>query len=247
MSLVNQIDVFIISDNRLFIDSVTHEFAASKGNVCLRGWAATLAEATEKLECSTPSTLLLDTGIEAASTVEFVFETKVRFPTLNIIVMGLKPDSDETILEFIEAGASGYILEDSGFDELLHAIESVHRKQTVCSPRIAASIIERLAELSKQQSQRQTQSALTPRELEVLELITQGLGNKQIAQQLNISLFTAKNHVHNILMKLQVRYRRDAISQARQNNFAERAWLSRLPVRQDWISNNKPGHRSQKE
>ena len=89
-----------------------------------------------------------------------------------------------------------------------------HRGEAVCSPRIAYSVFSRVARLAQQQQldrQHNSHQKLTAREVEVLQLIAHGLSNKEIAGRLHKSLYTIKNHVHNILEKLQVHYRQDAI------------------------------------
>lgn len=241
MSLDQQIHVFIISDNRLFTDAVALSFSASE-EISFAGSDADLFNAIAKIEGLPVDIVLVDTGMESVPAVQAVLDIKRIFPEASIIAFGLEPEGNEAILEVIEAGASGYILQDACLADLLVTIDAVHRKQTLCSPSIAASIIERITELSWERSKRQMQTRpqpqvpLTPRELQVLELIKKGLGNKQIAKQLNISLFTAKNHVHNILIKIQVRSRRDAITHSRLNHAMESSWLSRSHIEADWIS-----------
>jgi DNA-binding NarL/FixJ family response regulator len=121
---------------------------------------------------------------------------------------------EENVVEYIEAGALGYVLRSASFSELVNIILSVYQGQSPCSSRIAASVFARYSELSRQQSmQRLVQkTALTLREVYVLQLMSVGLSNKEIAQHLNIALRTVKNHVHNIFGKLQVHYREDAIN-----------------------------------
>ena len=139
------------------------------------------------------------------------------------------------MLEFIEAGANGYVLKDSSFAEMLRTIKAVHQGQTPCSPRITASVFARISELSQARHRRERlpQVRLTPREKEILRLIAARLSNKEIAQQLDIALHTVKNHVHHILEKLQVHYRREAIRCAYENGILKRAWRFQSPVEQD--------------
>lgn len=134
-------------------------------------------------------------------------------PSLSILVMGVSARS-EKILKFIEAGAAGYILRNESIDELLEAIRAVQQGKALVSPEIAAALIGRVAELAQILSHIDPEVAasadLTPREREVLELIAQNLKNREIADRLVIEVGTVKNHVHNILEKLEVNSRQEA-------------------------------------
>jgi two-component system, NarL family, nitrate/nitrite response regulator NarL len=118
----------------------------------------------------------------------------------------------------VEAGARGYVLRGASIDNLRIAVESIARGETVCSPQITYSMFSRLAELAHHAMGAQT--ILTTREMEILQLISQGWSNKRIANHLFVSLYTVKNHVHNILKKLQVQHRLEAVAYAYQ-----RYWL----------------------
>jgi DNA-binding NarL/FixJ family response regulator len=132
---------------------------------------------------------------------------------VKVLILGLAESKTE-ILRYIEAGAAGYILQDDSVDDLLEKIRTTYDGQALVSPEIAAVLVSRVAELS--QSPAATVSRpdltveLTPREREILELIRQDFSNQEIAAQLTIEVGTVKNHVHNILEKLNVSSRRDA-------------------------------------
>jgi two-component system, NarL family, nitrate/nitrite response regulator NarL len=132
---------------------------------------------------------------------------------VKVLILGLAESKTE-ILRYIEAGAAGYILQDDSVDDLLEKIRTTYDGQALVSPEIAAVLVSRVAELS--QSPAATVSRpdltveLTSREREILELIRQDFSNQEIAAQLTIEVGTVKNHVHNILEKLNVNSRRDA-------------------------------------
>ncbi len=134
-------------------------------------------------------------------------------PSIKVIVVGL-PESESAILRYIEAGAIGYVLTQDSVGELLKNIRAAYNGQALVSPGIAAALIARLADLadlSKETGQAPPSGPdLSPRERQVLELIAEGLGNQEIADRLAIELGTVKNHVHNILDKLNVSRREDA-------------------------------------
>ena len=131
-------------------------------------------------------------------------------PELKIIVIGV-PDTDEAILSCIEGeGAAGYVLVDASLDDLMNNIHAVLRGETLCSPRIASVAFGRMSALARQAGTKTSPNndcCLTPREAEIVRLIEDGLSNKEIAVRLNIEVSTVKNHVHNILDKLQLHNR----------------------------------------
>ena len=129
-------------------------------------------------------------------------------------------DRPDIALDFIEAGASGYILETESADTLVSRIHSAARGEVIISPEMTAQIIKRISQISLRyrrnglsavSNQNQLQS-LSSREKQVLDLLSQGHTNDEIAQQLFITCGTVKNHVHHILKKLNVTNREQATS-----------------------------------
>jgi DNA-binding NarL/FixJ family response regulator len=153
-------------------------------------------------------------------------ETSVRLvrglrrlaPRVKIVVMGLAR-SQHAILQCVEAGVAGYVLKDSSLDELLQSIRAADRNEAMVAPPLAATLVSYVAELVGLDGSADTDpcgpESLTRREREVLGLVQQGLTNQEIAAKLVIELGTVKNHVHNILRKLNVNSRRDAVHVSR--------------------------------
>ena len=133
-------------------------------------------------------------------------------PSVKILVLGLA-ESEAEILGFIEAGAAGYVLKDDSVEELLRNIRAAYNNEALISPEIAAALVVRVSELANMFSTGTgftVSIELTPREREVLALISKDLTNQEIAQRLVIEVGTVKNHVHSILEKLNVSNRQDA-------------------------------------
>ena len=149
------------------------------------------------------------------SATSLIKAVKNEMPTVKVLVMGL-PKSEETILRHFEAGADGYVLQDDSMTELLKNLRSLSRGEALASPQIIAALITRLANLAELHEELakninpEKVSSLTPREREVLLLIGQGLSNQEISDKLTIELGTVKNHVHNVLQKLEVNNRWEA-------------------------------------
>jgi DNA-binding NarL/FixJ family response regulator len=229
--------VFIIEEYRLFAEAVATLLRARE-EIFLVGSTADPSEALERIASLPVDVLLIDGSLERLERmVQVTRLLKDALPNIKVIVLGLD-DTEEAILNFIEAGASGYVLRAASFGELIHTIEAVHNEQSPCSPKIVARVFARIAELSQEQSRwRALQEApLTPREMNILQLIGASLSNKEIAGQLNISLPTVKNHVHSILDKLHVHYRREAAQYAFANDMLRVHGPYELGLRQDYIA-----------
>jgi DNA-binding NarL/FixJ family response regulator len=188
---------------------------AEQGCVAAIEQAAGPTEALDKARMSHPDVVLIGMHLPDNSALALTYQISLEQPRSKLIILGL-PEEEQIILEFIEAGASGYILKGGTLEDLRKTIQVVSRGEAVCSPRIAYSMFSRVAELAQtHRDHGQSEPIiLTAREEEILQLIANGLSNKQIADRLFISLYTVKNHVHNILEKLQVRHRTEAVHRA---------------------------------
>ncbi len=135
-------------------------------------------------------------------------------PGVKVLAVGLPGDKD-VILRHLEAGAAGYVLNEDSLDRLLENVRAIRQQAAHVSPEVAAALIARLAELHVRCDHDGDGLAngaeLSPREREVLDLVRQGLSNREIAERLTIELGTVKNHVHNVLKKLNVKSRREAV------------------------------------
>lgn len=134
-------------------------------------------------------------------------------PATKVLALGLTEEK-KRVLRYVEAGASGYILKDDSLEDLIDIVRATQEGKVFVSPQIAAAMMKRLTDLAQMfagvENNLSDTTALTTREMEVLELISKGFTNQQIAQNLVIEVGTVKNHVHNILEKLNVRSRGEA-------------------------------------
>jgi two-component system nitrate/nitrite response regulator NarL len=202
------VTVFILADVRLHREGLEHHLAQAP-SLSLVGSAAYSANALAQLRRARPQVLLLDLGLEASLRVAPT--VRAALPDTKLVVLsvsGAGPD----VVACAEAGVTGYVTVDASRPELVATIERATRGETLCPPAITASLFERLADLaSAQQSGPMLPTQpLTSREVEIVRLIDQGLSNKEIASALCIAVPTVKNHVHNVLQKLQVQRRVDA-------------------------------------
>jgi two-component system, NarL family, nitrate/nitrite response regulator NarL len=132
---------------------------------------------------------------------------------VKVVVLGLGDEGP--MLACARAGIAGYVSQEASLAELTHRIHEALHGEFSCSPRFAAALLRSLASPAPPRSHSASAARLTPREAEIVLLIERGLSNKEIARHLTIQLATVKNHVHNILEKLSVRDRADAVRAAR--------------------------------
>jgi DNA-binding NarL/FixJ family response regulator len=213
----NQTQLLIVGDSCLINDALSETITLHTG-------IRTIATATPEALLKTCPPRAFDIVLICEQTggiplVDLIHNVRSLFTESKIIALNVEQID---LLEVIEAGAQGYVFKDQAFTELIKTIDSVQRNQFRCSSQIAESVFNRVAVLSRMRDDHN--GKLSPRETEILDSIAAGLSNKDISQQLGITPCTVKNHVHNILTKLQVRRRQDAIRYAPRR---ERASASR--------------------
>jgi DNA-binding NarL/FixJ family response regulator len=169
------------------------------------------AEALDLASRHRPEIVLLDMGM--ASSVHLVRVLREVTPGAKVVAYAVAGDESD-VISYAEAGVAGYVARDGSALDLVRAIQSVADGELICSPQVAAKAFHRLAMLSAA-TQASTTTTLTMREREIVALIAEGLSNKQIARRLTITLATVKHHVHNVLEKLQVERRGEAVVAAR--------------------------------
>jgi two-component system, NarL family, nitrate/nitrite response regulator NarL len=143
-----------------------------------------------------------------AVAMEEVRNARARYPGANIIVLGGEITDDE-LVKFVETGAGAYVSGHQGLPELLDAMRMVRENRSPSPARITQRVLENISRLTRTRDTR-ADARLTPREKDILYLVSTGMGNKEIADSLSISPNTVKNHVHNLLQKLNVRNRHEA-------------------------------------
>lgn len=198
------ITVAIVDDNRL----VREALAAMLDRLPdLRVVAVGVAEPAFMDEMK-PDVLLLDVGLRDDDSLRVAAALTKQAPGTKIIVMDLIP-MNEDIVQFVNAGVSGFVLKDATFDEFVATIRSVAAGGKVLPPRMTESLFSQIANAADAQGHAQVLEdvRMTRREREVIELIGEGLSNKEIAQRLNIAAHTVKSHVRNVMEKLALHTR----------------------------------------
>ncbi len=159
-----------------------------------------------------PDVVLMDVRMPRRSGIEATQRIKELMPHVKIVVL-TNSDEEADLYEAIKAGASGYLLKEISSEEVADAIRSVVQGHSRISPAMASKLLSEFQAMSKRTDDRQPLAPpkLTERELQILRLVAKGLGNRDIAQQLFISENTVKNHIRNILEKLQLHSRMEAV------------------------------------
>ena len=219
--------IIIVSDTRLYRESLALGLARVD-RVVVVGVADTIASALTCIEQKNPDVAVLDFAMHDALALPHAIEAAQM--QVKVVAFSVAETEDE-ICECAEAGIAGYVARNGSKEDLIAAVENAVRGEVHCSPRVAASLFRRLAGHVQTTSQRPPEAALTSREQDIIALIDRGLSNKEIARQLKISLPTVKNHVHNILEKLQVSRRGAAAALLREVALV-RPTARRAPTRQ---------------
>ncbi|MDX1615535.1 MAG: response regulator transcription factor [Candidatus Promineifilaceae bacterium] len=204
----------LIIDGAQTLESGLGRLLTQEPNLHIVGQTSSAEEMTFLLPLS--DLLLVSATIGHDKAGHMIRQARETHPEVKAVVVGLDRRPD-LVLRFVEAGAVGYVLQHDSASQLARQVRLIHEDKAPVSPDMAAHLIDRLAELSRQQERtalptghRPGLNALTPRQLQVLALVSQSMTNEEIGQRLHIARGTVKNHVHNILKRLDVSSRQQA-------------------------------------
>lgn len=164
---------------------------------------------TEKITELKPNIVLLDLGLTEKDSFELVNLLKNEHKDVKVIVMDLVP-LQEDIFKYVEAGVSGFIMKNDTMAEFIKTIRAVNAGEKILPPTAAGSLFSQIMDYGiKEMGPKKLEQSvrMTNREKEIVQLIAEGLANKEIAFKLNLSIFTVKSHVHNILDKMALNTR----------------------------------------
>jgi DNA-binding NarL/FixJ family response regulator len=206
------IRVAVVDDQELFRRGLTMLLTV-EDDIDVVGEAGDGVAATELAAATVPDVILMDVRMPKRSGIEACLAIKEVAPTARIIMLTVS-DEEADLYDAVKNGASGYLLKDSSIDEVAQAVRVVADGQSLISPSMAIKLLDEFKQMSRSDRQQVPTPRLTDRELEVLKLVAQGLNNREIAKRLFISENTVKNHVRNILEKLQLHSRMEAVMYA---------------------------------
>jgi len=220
--MIQSVSLIIVTDYRLFGECLATVLARCE-SFTIMAVVQTAEEALRQIRERYSDVILIDMHLPHMLVLTLTKQLTRDFPHVHVLLLGVT-EAETKIQEYVEAGAIGYVLKTTPFHELQSVIELATHGETMCSPHIAHTMFTRLSELAQTSTRRMMHEPviLSDRELEILQLIAEGWSNRQIADHLYLSPHTVKNHVHNILKKLRVQRRLEAIKYA-----SERQWLKK--------------------
>ena len=217
----------LLTDDHAIVRKGVRALLATEKDIEVIGEAGSGAEAVAQAEALHPDVILMDLVMPELDGIEATRQITSRTPNSHVLVL-TSFAADEKVFPAIKAGALGYLLKDSGPEELVGAIRKVHRGEPSLEPSIARKVLMELSNPPKQQPF--TVDPLTEREFDVLRLIAKGCSNKEIALKLSVSELTVRTHVSNILCKLHLASRTQAALYALQKGITS---LEDIPSLED--------------
>jgi len=205
------VKVLVVDDHALFRRGITAVLATNK-NLEVVGEASDGLEAIKKAEAIVPDIIVMDLNMPRCSGLETTQALQAKMPQVNILVLTVS-ENEADLFAAVKFGAKGYILKNTEPEELIQAILHIAQGGVIVSPIMATKLLTEFQGLEaegKREAIQKTESNLSPREGEVLQLIAQGATNKQIAESLFISENTVKTHLRNIMEKLHLANRSQA-------------------------------------
>jgi DNA-binding NarL/FixJ family response regulator len=197
------VSTLVVSDIRIYREGL-REVLARSGRISVTGVAASMADTMDCLRRTPADVVLLDMGtVEALTLTQTVVD---RYSQIKVVAVGLT-ECKKDIIACAEAGISGYVSKDGSADDVINAVLRAVQGELACPAQVAAVLLQRLRQLARDKKAHDGQDSLTPRELEVAELLGRGLSNTEIASLLRIRPATTKTHVHHVLGKLGARRR----------------------------------------
>ena len=212
------IRVLLVDDHQLLTGALSG-MLSHETDMHVVGIAGTVAEA-KALSRDRLDVVLMDYRLPDGTGAEATRAIKARWPAARVVMLTALND-DETVLESIQAGADGYLTKDHAVDEVVEAVRAAHAGETLLPRAVIVGIAQRVAAARDRGSERHPVEALTPRELEVLRALTEGLSTPEICERLFIAPNTLRTHVQNIMGKLRVHSKLEAVAFALRNHLVE--------------------------
>ena len=212
------IRVLLVEDHQLLADALA-AMLSRESDIEVIGIAGTVAEAKlmsrERLDV-----VLMDYRLPDGTGAEATRAIKARWPAARVVMVTALTD-DETVLESIQAGADGYLTKDRAAEDVVQAVRAAHAGETLLPRSVIVEIARRVAAARERGDERHVFEPLTPRELEVLRALTEGLSTPEICDQLFIAPNTLRTHVQNIMGKLRVHSKLEAVAFALRHRLVE--------------------------
>jgi len=213
------IGVFLLSENQLLCEALSRVLAL-KPNISIVGTARFSQEAVNQIVTANPDVVLFDSLTTALATDDLISSLQRNIPNLKVVLFGMDSDREKFLLA-VSRGVVGYLLKDASTRELADAIRAVARGEAVCPPTLCHVLFESVSRAGSWQPGVQVRKnlGLTRREQQLIQLVSQGLTNKEIGTHLYLSEQTIKNHLRRMLRKIGATDRLEAVEVCRAQGF----------------------------
>ena len=203
----------LLADDHAVVREGTRQFLEREDDLEVVGEAADGEEAIRLVGSLSPDVAIMDISMPNVDGIEATRQIKAKYPKVAVLILSAY-DDDQFVFSLLEAGAAGYLLKSVRGNELVNAIREVSAGESVLHPTIARKVLNRFTNITSETQKQKKQNILTEREMEVLQLATQGSSNQEIADSLYLSLRTVQSHLNHIFNKLQVSSRTEAVVRA---------------------------------
>lgn len=206
------ISLVLIDDNRLLREGISALIEKQPGYHVLVA-SSDIDEALEKVRSQQPDVVLINFGLVDYDSAELTCRVRTEVPSAKVIVMGFLP-SQEDVADYVRCGASGFVMKDASSEVFFATIRAVALGMQVLPPALTTSLFAQILrnEVVRDRVRVQHDVRLTARERDVVDLLSEGLSNKEIAARLGIAIHTVKSHVHNVLEKLALQSRLEVVA-----------------------------------
>ena len=212
---MKKIKIILVDDHQMFRDGVK-AVLCDEENIEVIGEVGNGTDLFELLKTLKPDLIITDISMPDISGIEVTNFVSTNYPEINILILSMH-SNEEFITKALNAGANGYLPKDTSMDELLEAINTIYTGENYFNRAISDTILKAMINKSKSDKK----ATLTSRELEIVNLVVEGLSNKEIADKLFISVRTVDTHKNNVLHKLKLKSSIELVKYAIKNKLAK--------------------------